>query len=290
MTSVNNNRDHLAEVGALMFNGVKFCLLLLIAVLLCACSGMAPVGSSDPTGRLARIIDKGELVLGTTGMMPPLNMLANDGEVIGFEIDIARIMAAELGVALKVETMPFYQLLPALELNTVDIVLSGMSITPIANLRVAFVGPYYRSGKAILAKTKTIANVTNATVIDKPSTKLAALKGSTSQVYVEQFLPKAQLTLVDDYEVAIKLLRQEKVQALIADYPVCLVARMRYPEDDFMPIRAPLTYEPYGLALPADDYHFINWAENFFARLEGSNNLESLRQQWFERGDWLDRI
>ena len=109
------------------------------------------------------IVQKGELVVGTAASMPPLNMTTKKGEIIGFEIDLARMMASAMGVKLRVEPMEFSKLLPALENGKVDMVLSGMTITPARNLKVAFVGPYFISGKAFLTKIETIAKAKEAT-------------------------------------------------------------------------------------------------------------------------------
>jgi len=242
------------------------------------------------SGHLARIIQKGEFVVGTTGNMPPLNMTTKDNEIIGFEIDMVRMMAQALGVELTVKTMSFHELLPTLELNKVDIVTSGMTITPVRNLRFAFVGPYFTSGKAFLAKSETIANVSDATEINSPSTRITALKGSTSEAFVKTVMPKAQLFATNNYDEAIELVIKDKVHALVADYPICIVALFRYPDAGFVSVHTTLTYEPYGIAMPANDPHFINWVENFIEILEGSGQLQHLENKWFGNSDWVGRI
>lgn len=275
-----------------MMQKLKAVLIIVIAIIfLSSCAHTSPTSQEMATsGHLARIMQKGEFIVGTTGNMPPLNMTAKNGEVIGFEIDMVRMMAAALGAELKVKTMAFYELLPALGLNKVDIVISGMTITPVRNLRFAFVGPYFSSGKAFLAKSETIANVSDAAEINSPSTKIAALKGSTSQNFVKTVMPKAQLFATDNYDQAIQLVLQDKVHALVADYPICIVALFRYPDAGFVSIHTTLTYEPYGIALPANDAHFINWVENFLGILEGSGKLEHLKNKWFGSSDWVHRV
>ena len=272
------------KIKALLIMGVA-------ALFLCSCASLSgPDRGLSAAGHLARIVERGEFVVGTTGNMPPLNMTAKDGEVIGYEIDMVRMMADALGVKLKVKTMEFYELLPALELNSVDIVISGMTITPVRNLRFAFVGPYLHSGKAILAKSETIAGVSDATEVNSPSTRVAALKGSTSQEFIETVIPKAQLTATEDYDEAIRLVLEDKVDALIADYPICIVALLRYPDAGLVSTFTALTYEPYGIAMPPDDPHFMNWVENFLASMEGSGDVEYLQDKWFKSGDWIERV
>ena len=74
-------------------------------------------------------------------------------------------------------------------------ILSGMTMTPQRNLKVAFVGPYFASGKSILTKAANVASVDELSKMNQSDKVLVALKGSTSQMFVERLLPKAQLVL-----------------------------------------------------------------------------------------------
>ena len=239
---------------------------------------------------IERIKARGELVLGTAGSMPPLNMTTKDGEVIGLEVDLAQLMADAMEVDLRLETMPFAELLPALQSGKVDMVMSGMTITPGRNLKVAFVGPYMTSGKAFLTKRKTIAEAKEASEVNSPDTILAALEGSTSQYFVEQAISKAQLITTKDYDEAVKMVIEDKVHALVADFPICAISVIRYPEEGLLMVPAPLTYEPIGIALSPGDVHLINWVENFFRALQGSGMVDRLNERWLQDGAWLKRL
>jgi polar amino acid transport system substrate-binding protein len=259
--------------------------------LLSACAHMANTTanvSSAPV--LDRIVKKGELVVGTAASMPPLNMTTKEGEVIGFEIDIAGYMAEEMGVSLKVEAMPFSELLPALESGKVDMVMSGMTITGKRNLNVAFVGPYFTTGKAFLTKIKTIAAAKEASEINSPKTTLAVLKGSTSQVFVEKAIPLAKVVLTSNYDEAVDMVLKDKVHAMVADYPICAVSVMRHPDEGLLSIFTQLTYEAIGVAVPAGDPLLVNWVENFLGNHEGSGALEALKASWLKSRYWLERL
>jgi polar amino acid transport system substrate-binding protein len=265
--------------------------LCLFAVFLSACTqGVKTDTAEHCSFVIDRIMQRGELVLGTAGSMPPLNMTTKAGEVIGIEIDIARAMADSMGVTLRIETMSFHELLDAVETGKVDMVLSAMTMTPVRNLQVAFVGPYFLSGKAFLTKRKTIASVTEATEINSPDTILTALKGSTSQYFVDTALPKAELITANDYDEAVNLVLQDKVHALVADYPICVISTFRYPDQGLVPVLTPLTFEPYGIALPGNDPLLVNWVENFIGMLEGSGQLEEIKLKWFKDRSWLKQL
>jgi len=253
-------------------------------------SGCAEMNSRPGSPAIDAIQQRGELIVGTSGSMPPLSMTTKDGKVIGFDIDMARYMADSMGVKLNVQTMSFKELLPALQAGQVDVVISNMTMTPERNLKVAFVGPYLTSGKCILSKIETLAQADETTEINDPKTRLAAVEGSTSQVFVEELAPKAKLFPTKDYDEALGMVFQDKVHAMVADYPLCVVALMRYPDKGLISALSLLTYEPLGVALPANDPLLVNWMDNFLHRLKKTGHLAKLKARWFEREDWLDQL
>ena len=265
--------------------------LLLALIFLTGCTQMQQTTSSTSTSPvLDRIQKRGELVVGTMGNMPPLNMTAKDGEIFGFEPDLAGRLAAAMNVKVKFVTKPFNELLPALQNGEVDMVISGMTITPERNLKVAFVGPYFISGKAFLTKIKTVAYAKEAEDANNPNTKIVTLKDSTSQAFAEKYLDKTTLFTTGTYDEAVDMVLQDKVQAMIADYPICVVSVFRYPEAGLLSVVTQLTYEPIGIAIPANDPLLMNWTRNTLNSIEGSGMLDELKLKWFTGGDWLNKL
>ena len=269
--------------------------LLIVGMLLMAmmtgCAGMnAGTTPARTSPVMDRIVQNGELVVGTAGSMPPLNMTTKDGKVVGIEPDLARYIAGAMGVELRIETMAFADLLPALEAGKVDMVLSNMTITPKRNLSAAFVGPYYVSGKAFLTKKETIALAREAEDVNSVEVTLAALKDSTSQYFVQEAIPDAKLVTTENYDAAVAMVRSGEVHALVADYPICLVSVFRYPEEGLLTVVTPLTYEPIGIAIPPNDPLLVNWLENFLDTMKVSGNLESIADYWLEDASWMDNL
>lgn len=236
-----------------------------------------------------RIIKKGELVVGTSGAQPPMTATTKKGELIGLDVDIAKTMADALGVKVKFVSMPFAKLLPALEANQVDIILSGMTITPKRNQKVAFVGPYYVSGKGILAVAEKYAALQEAKGLDTPEVTVAALKNSTSQKFAETLISKAKLILTDSYEEAIGLLLKGKIDVLVADFYFCALSAYRYPNKGLIAGKSPLTFEPLGIAM-TEDTLLINWVQNFMNILQGSGKLKEMGEKWLTGGSWIDEL
>ena len=265
--------------------------LLLALTLVPGCVTTKGEGTpAQPVTTLDRIAQSGQLVVGTAGSMPPMNMTTKGGDVIGLEPDMANQMAAAMGVRAVFKTMPFAELLPALEAGKVDMVLSSMTITGKRNMKVAFVGPYFISGKTFLTTEKWAAAAKEPEEVNSPSTKLTALRGSTSQVFVEKVFPKATLLLAKDYGESVAMVLQGKADAMIADYPICLLSVIRNPDYNLISVVPPFTYEPIGIAIQKDDTLLTNWLENFLGTMAGSGDLKELQEKWFKGGDWINKL
>jgi polar amino acid transport system substrate-binding protein len=256
--------------------------------------GTLDVARAADTTRVApvleRILAKKELVVGMAADMPPLNMTLKDGSIAGLEVDLATLMANGIGVKLTLKPIPFNGLLPALEAGQVDLILSGMTMTQLRNTKVAFAGPYFGSGKSILIKEQNAAALRSIATMNNPDVTLAALKGSTSQLFVERLIPKAKLVPTDDYDQAIAMVLDGKVQAMVADFPICNVSVFRYRDKGLTTLKSPLNYEPIGIAMLPTDPLLLNWAQNFVTVMLNSGDLELLRQKWFEDASWMPQL
>jgi len=257
----------------------RYLRILWLPVALLLVTGSVSMASAETT--LERIQARHQLILGTSGNMPSMSEVDANGKVVGFDIDIARLMASLMEVELVTEVVPFNELLPALESGKVDIVMSNLTITQKRNLRVAFVGPYMTSGKCFVTKNETLAKAEQSPDLNAPATRLAVLKGSTSEDVVMQLFPKATIVPVENYSDATEMVKTDEITGLLTDYPICLAAIKDNPDAGFVSLLSLLTYEPIGIALPANDAQFINWTQNFLRRLDGTDTLRGLSERWF---------
>ena len=106
---------------------------------------------------LQRVVDFKVLKVGMSGNQPPLTMKNREGGMIGFDVDLARALAAAMKVKLEITPMTFGDLMSALEADKIDMVISGVSITPERTRLASFVGPYMMPGKSILTKNSVLS-------------------------------------------------------------------------------------------------------------------------------------
>jgi polar amino acid transport system substrate-binding protein len=247
----------------------------------------APTASAQDSPVLDRVVQNGELRVGMSGGQPPYNVRSRSGTLIGFEVDLATLLAAAMEVELVTVQKPFGELMAALDAGEVDMVMSGMAITPARAQRASFVGPYMLSGRSILTNSRVLAAIDEAGDIDQASLKLAALENSTSQRFIQRYVPRAQLVTVANYDEGVQMVLSDQVDAMVADMAICLLSLLRYPDQGLLTLSEPLTIEPIGIAVPATDVHFHNLVDNFVTAFEGTGLLEELRRKWLEDGSWV---
>jgi polar amino acid transport system substrate-binding protein len=260
----------------------------LLVLALGACQSFPTTGAGSD--RLDRVIESRELRVGLSGSQPPLNMKDKRGEIIGLEVDVVKALADAMGLEVRLVVKPFADLIPALEEGEVDLVISGMTITPERNARVAFAGPYFISGKSVLSKSRKITSVESPEVLDDPSLTYAALAGSTSEEFVRDVLPQAKLVMVPSYDTAVQMVIDDAVDALVADFPICKVSVLRHPEAGLSALMTPFTVEPLGIALPPGDPLFVNLVDNYLTTLENTGMLTQFKARWFSYGSWVSEL
>jgi len=244
----------------------------------------------QPDSRLQQILARGELRAGVSADRAPLNMKNSRGEVVGFEVDIVRALATAMGLELRFVVEPFAELIPSLERGEVDLAISGVTMTPERNARVAFAGPYFVSGMSVLARARSITNVEDPKALDLPERRYAAVVASTSAKFISDVLPHAQLVTVPDFDTGVQQVIEGRVDALFGDTLVCSVAVWRHPDAGLSTLATPFTVEPLGIALPPDAPLLLNLVENYLATLDHTGLLATFKARWLADGSWLAEV
>jgi len=236
---------------------------------------------------LQRVIDFKVLKVGMSGNQPPMTMISRDGGMMGFDVDLARALAEAMKVKLEVVPMPFGELMSALEADKVDMVLSGLAITPERTELVSFVGPYMMSGKSLLTKNSVLAKIKGSKEFNRKDLKLLALSNSTSASFVQAVAPEATLIAIESYDEGVAMIIDGKADAMVADMPFCVLSVAKYPDAGLTTLERPLTVEPIGIAVSKHDPQFFNLVDNYLEAYEKTGFLTKLREKWFENTAWI---
>ncbi|MFC4455941.1 ABC transporter substrate-binding protein [Deinococcus sonorensis] len=245
--------------------------LLLSALLLTAPSALAT--------SVAQVKQKGVLVLGTDPTFQPFEFKGPDGTVQGFDIDIAREVARDLGVRLQVQSVGFGALMPqAVTSGRVDMAMSGITITPERAKVVAFSAPYYRSAQVFIVRGGN----------PKGFAWPASVKGRTIGVQADTtgqyaandaLKPKgATLKVYDDFAAGLADVRAGRIDALIGDAPTVTSLKQRLP-GQFAQAGSPLVAEDYGMVFSKGS-DLAAAANRTLARLKASGAYQRLLDKW----------
>jgi polar amino acid transport system substrate-binding protein len=254
--------------------------LLLLAV------GLGTGAAAQAGDTLDRVVDSGTLVVGTSADQPPMTAVNRQGNYMGLDIDLAKAIANAMRVQLEIKTVPFGELMDALEAGEVDMVLSGVSITPKRARRASFVGPYMLSGKSIVARRDAIEAFSREQ-LGAMDLKLVALHNSTSADFIRSAAPNALLVEAADTTEAVRMVVSGEVAGMVADEPTCILAVLRNPDAGLVTLEEPLTVEPMGIATNANDPEFYSLVSNYVKAYEGTGLLTILRKKWFEDSSWV---
>lgn len=220
----------------------------------------------------------------------PWAMRDVNGELMGFEIDVAKKMAEDLEV--KVEFVPtaWDGIIPALLSGKFDLIVSGMSITPKRNLTVNFSIPYAHSGQQLVANKKLAGGLKTIADFNKPEVTLTCRRGITACAWIQKNLPKATLRQFDDDAQASQEVLNGNAHGWMASAPRPRFLALDNPEVAFMPFEGNLTRGDEAIALRKGDPDTLNWVNNWVLFHTSNQWLKERNDAWFSNRDWKDRV
>ena len=236
-----------------------------------------------------QVMRRGVLRVGMDTFLP-WAMKDKKGELIGFEIDVARRLAADMGV--KVEFVPtkWAGILPALLTGKFDVVIGGMGIQTKRALKVNFTIPYDYSGMSIVAHKEKAAGFSTLSDFNKADVEIACKLGTTAVTAVKKYIPNAKLRLFDDEAQAYQELRNGNVAAVVASSPRPAYEAIKYSDIMFMPLKSDFTKEPIGFAVRKGDFDTLTFFNNWITIVSHEGWLEERHHYWFGTKDWAKLV
>ncbi|MGD8519499.1 MAG: transporter substrate-binding domain-containing protein [Desulfobacterales bacterium] len=256
--------------------------------------GLAATASAGETQRkltaesaIEQIAKRGVIKVGMD-VFVPWAMKDKKGELIGFEIDIAKKLAEDLGV--KVEFVPtkWSGIIPALITGKFDVLIGGMTITTKRNLKINFTRPYYYTEQGLMAHKQKAAGF-KVSDFNSPDVTIAARLGSTAAIAAKQKFPKAKIRLFDDEPAAVQELRNGNVHAMVSAQPLPSSTAIDYP-DTIMVYDEVMMYEAIGIGVRKGDVDTINLINNWIEINRNNGWIQSKYAYWFKSKDWKSLI
>jgi len=268
--------------------------LLTVTLLLLAWLGpLDPARAADQAlwekSTLNQVLKRGELRVGLEAGYLPFEMRDKRGEIIGFDVDLAKLMARYMGVKVSFVNTQWDGIIPALLTDKFDILISGMTITPERNLQVNFAEPYIIIGQTILLNAKHRDAVKSVKELNDPKYTIATKLGTTGEIAARRFLGKARIKTFETEADAALEVRNGRADAFVYDLPFNVVYGAQY-KDALVHLKEPFTREPLGWAIRKGDPDFLNWLDHFQNQIRNDGSYDALYRKWFEGTAWLANV
>ncbi|MBT8346892.1 MAG: transporter substrate-binding domain-containing protein [Desulfofustis sp.] len=270
-----------------------FLYLLAAALMLCITSVSVHSASVQQDIAQASVIEqvlkRGVLKVGMDTFQP-WAMKDKNGNFIGFEIDVARRLADDMGV--KVEFVPtaWSGIIPALLTGKFDVIIGGMGILPKRALKVNFTRPYDYSGMSIVAHKELAAGFSSLGDFNKKDVQVAVKLGTTAVIAAKKYLPEATLRMFENETQTYQELRNGKVHAVVGSAPRPAYEALQYDDSLFLPIKGNFTKEPIGFALRKGDPDALAFFNSWITGVDLEGWLNERHEYWFETREWADQV
>ena len=231
--------------------------------------GQTNEGASFAEGTtMARLKEAGTVTVGTKFDQPLFGLKNLEGKPEGFDVEIAKLIAGEMGIAADnitwVETVSANRE-PFIQQGKVDFVVATYTINDERKKVVDFAGPYYEAGQDIMVAKGNPEGIGGPD--DLAGKKVCSVTGSTPAENIRENYPEADLTEFDVYSKCAEALKNGQVQAVTTDNVILLGLISQDPEA-FELVDKPFTKEPYGIGLKTGDTEFRNFINATLEKIE----------------------
>src|ERR671915_2382604 len=225
-----------------------------------------------------RIQESGEITIGVKFDVPPFGFKnPQTNRVEGFDVDLGRFIAEELGVEPNFIEAISDNRIPFLQDGTVDLVLSTMTINAERDQEIDFSEPYYVArGRILVPQDSDIAGLE-----DLSGNSVCTARGSTYEETIREQAPDADLRLVDTYSECLELLQNGAIDAISTDDVI--LTGMIIQDDTLKMVGDPLTTEPYGVGIKDGDKQLKDFVDGVLQQVEEDGRWEETYQKWVGR-------
>lgn len=235
---------------------------------------------------LQQVLSRGNLRVGVTIAAPWVIRDAETGEFSGYEIDVAKRLAADLEIEVEFLRYDFDELIRALERGEIDVIASGLTISPERLRHVNFSRPYASGGINMATNLRSTAAVDSLDALNSPEYTVAVIGDSVAEDLAGRILPRARLQRFRNEVNASEALVGGEVDVYLEEEPLPYYLALEYPEDVDVPLGTPLLETRSAFAVSKGDPDFVFFLNAWIEAREADTWLPTRHQYWFRSLQW----
>jgi ABC-type amino acid transport substrate-binding protein len=221
----------------------------------------------------------GGLKVGVSADYPPM-IYKQEGRFVGIEADNAKAVSGIIGQELTLVDMPFANLIPALQAGDIDVIMSGMSVTPERGKLVTFTDSYMEMGQMAIMTTAKVAQFAQPWSIRRPGVRIGVEPGTTGAQFAASELKEAEVSFFEHSAAAFAALRRNDIDLYIHDAPTSWQLATETENGDLISLYAPLTHEQLAWAVRKDDTQLAASLNAALRTMKGNRSLRYILNRW----------
>lgn len=219
------------------------------------------------------------LRVGVSPDLPPMSYRDN-GHLSGIDIAAAESIGKLMKRDIKFIEKKTADLIPALQAGEIDIIMSGMPITPETSEKVGFTNSYIDGGQMAIIRFNDAGRFGFKGAMFRPGVRIAVEKGSRGETFSEQHLQNAKLTHCDDSREALQKLKAGEVDFVVHDAATSWALANNKDMQDLMALNNPLTEEHIAWAVAKDNTALLQSVNEQLSYMQKSGILKAIIRKW----------
>jgi polar amino acid transport system substrate-binding protein len=239
--------------------------------------------------RLDEILDRGSLRIGVS-LFTPWTMKDKSGELIGHEIDVARKLAADMGVKPELSVYPWADIVGALNAGEIDLILAGMAITPQRALQVNFTRPYVESGVLLATNSHMTRDISDMRELNRPEIVVVAVAKTLGSDVAKLLFDDSDLRILASSGEARQAVVDGKAHAYVASSIEATFLALEHPDTVDLPISKPLLTSVAGIGVRKGEQELLNFLNAWIASRTADGWLPATSKYWFKSLKWREVV
>lgn len=227
---------------------------------------------------LEEILERGTLIVGLEGTYPPFNYQDEGGDLVGFEVDLAKAVAEKLGVEPEFQPTKWDGLLAALQSGRVDVVINQVTVTEERQQTFDFTQPYTVSGIQIIATPATAAEIEGPE--DLAGRPVGVVLGTTYEEWLRENVPDADIRTYDDDPTRNQDLRAGRIDAILNDRLI-VASLVEQFSGQIVAVGEPFATQEQAIAVAKGHEDLVAAVDEALSELRSEGTLAEISTEWF---------
>ncbi|MBD3202826.1 transporter substrate-binding domain-containing protein [Candidatus Woesearchaeota archaeon] len=268
-------------MGKKKTNGSIFLVLILTLIIVAACTKKTEVQQKNDNqitdNSLINVKKRGKLIIGAIPDYPPMEYIDENGDHVGYDIDVVKEIASQLGVDSEIKQIMWGDLFNAVKSGEVDLIISSITITQERQQEMLFSVPYFDAGQTIVVQknTKDISSPG-----DLKGKKIGVNAGTTCEKIALEYANNEDVIGYPGYDPIINDLKNNEIDAMVTD----LIGASNYVKNnpDLKLVGEPFTQEFYGIATKLGNNALMEEIDRILRNMKRSGKLKEIKNKWLK--------